>query len=606
MGWFSSTNPVVYSLVAGLGADDNASFSITAAGQLVATRAFDADLDSQLSVRIRAATTTGGLIAEQSLGIQVRDLFDSVELVKLSNASVPENAAVGSTIGTFSFQGPTGVSATHTLLSVNGATVNLPLSIVGNQLRVAQPLNYEAVRALDIVVRTTGSNGSISIDTFTVRVTNVNENATASIALSVDTIDENVAGVISQLSIPGSPLAWTFSLISGQGDYENSLFSISGNVLKLNEISDYETRDDFSIRVRAQSGAQIIDAALTIVIRPQDEFDPTGLFLVYPEGTFGMWLFENVPAGEVAASILVVDADRGEDYVTTGSITRANGEVLAYPQGSSLISVRPANYERDFGARGSITASFGGKSIAISGGDFSVTIIGDRNDPPLPGPALADLDVVAGQPTSYALPSDAFIEEDFGDPTVLSATLNGSALPSWLTFDALTGILQVAPTIANLGQYTVTVTATDSRGATGSQSFVLTVLSGSFINVVGTGGNDAINVTALNAAGTNWSVTLNGQVVYTGPLNVHTPIQVLGGAGADQITVLASTGTDNIVLGNSVWTLNGRRILLDSVETQTLSGRGGNDTFRVVSPLMRRHVHLHLDSTSLAAAVSIL
>ena len=587
VGWSSVSEPITYTLVTGPGADDNGSFSLTSAGQLSGLRAFDADLDSVLSVRVRASTSSGAVIAEQAVLLQVRDLFDSVELIKLSNSSISESAAIGTTIGTFSFQASTGVSASHTLLSVNGATTNLPLSIVGNQLRVARALNYEAVRSLDVVVRTTGSNGAISIDSFRVSVLNVNENAAAPIALSSDIIDENISGAISELSVPGSPLAWTFSLVAGAGDYENSLLSIRGNQLQLSELSDYETRDDYSIRVRAQSGIQTIEAALTISIRPQDEFDPTALQLIYPEGiSFSLLLFENVPAGDIAASIAVLDADRGEEYVATGSFFGPSGDALAYAQGSSLVSIFPANYERDFGAGGSVTASFGSKQISLSGGGFSVTILGDRNDPPLPGPALADVDIVAGQSQTYTLPVDAFIEEDFNDSLTLSATLNGNPLPNWLSFIAGTGEFQISPTSTNVGQYNVTVTATDTRGATGTQSFVLTVLSGALINVIGTGGNDAITVSSQNAAGTNWSVTLNGQVVYNGPFTVQTPLQIVGGAGTDQITVLATTGTDSIVLSDSQLTFNGRRMLLSGIESQTINGRGGSDTFSIVNPAL--------------------
>ncbi len=163
--------------------------------------------------------------------------------------------------------------------------------------------------------------------------------------------------------------------------------------------------------------------------------------------------------------------------------------------------------------------------------------------------------------------------------------MDGNSLPSWLSFDPNSRQFEISPTSAHLGQYTVTVTATDQHGASGSSSFVLTVLTGQFIDVVGTAGNDTVTVTSLNAAGTAWTIARNAVAVYTGPLSVSTPVRISGGAGIDQVSILAATGADNIVIGDSQLSVGGRRILLDQVESQTINGRGGGDTFRIATSI---------------------
>ncbi len=70
---------------------------------------------------------------------------------------------------------------------------------------------------------------------------------------------------------------------------------------------------------RATSGATVIEASLTVVITPVDEFDPQDILFISEFATLN-WptLFENIPSGEIAARLKVVDADRGENYVFSG------------------------------------------------------------------------------------------------------------------------------------------------------------------------------------------------------------------------------------------------------------------------------------------------
>ena len=54
-------------------------------------------------------------------------------------------------------------------------------------------------------------------------------------------------------------------------------------------------------------------------------------------------------------------------------------------------------------------------------------------------------------------------------------TLNAETLPSWLSFDASTGILSGTPTNDDVGDHSVVLRATDAAGAYAEQSFTVTV-----------------------------------------------------------------------------------------------------------------------------------
>ena len=79
------------------------------------------------------------------------------------------------------------------------------------------------------------------------------------------------------------------------------------------------------------------------------------------------------------------------------------------------------------------------------------------------------------QALNWSLPSNAFSDED-GDALSYSAQLaNGSALPSWLSFNAATGAFTGTPDNAAVGDLSIKVMATDPKGASASQTFTLTV-----------------------------------------------------------------------------------------------------------------------------------
>ncbi|MCC2972635.1 VCBS domain-containing protein [Massilia sp. IC2-476] len=112
-----------------------------------------------------------------------------------------------------------------------------------------------------------------------------------------------------------------------------------------------------------------------------------------------------------------------------------------------------------------------GRKIAAT---LDVTVLGE-NDAPILVKALGDRSIEANKAFSFQLPADSFVDIDKGDTLVYSAKLaNGSALPSWLKFDAATGTF--SGTAPNKGPaIEVRVTATDKVAATGSMEGSLSV-----------------------------------------------------------------------------------------------------------------------------------
>lgn len=160
---------------------------------------------------------------------------------------------------------------------------------------------------------------------------------------------------------------------------------------------------------------------------------------------------------------------------------------------------------------------------------FDVTILG-LNDAPTVAKQLADRDVAFNKPFSFQIPANSFVDIDKGDTLTYTATLtNGSALPSWLKFDAAAGTFYgSAPDKA--GSIAVRVTAID-RAADGSTvgslsvSDVFTlkisrnVQSVSYGESFGGGASLAAGLADTGAAGsTESSPGFDGSVSGNGPL----------------------------------------------------------------------------------------
>ncbi|MDP2170096.1 MAG: putative Ig domain-containing protein [Rhodocyclaceae bacterium] len=106
---------------------------------------------------------------------------------------------------------------------------------------------------------------------------------------------------------------------------------------------------------------------------------------------------------------------------------------------------------------------------------FSLTVA-NTNDAPEVAIALADQQATEDAPFAFTVPQDAFRDVDAGDTLSLAATqADGSALPSWLQFDAATRTFSGTPANGDVGSVSVRLTASDVAGAQASQTFAIGV-----------------------------------------------------------------------------------------------------------------------------------
>ena len=197
--------------------------------------------------------------------------------LSLSNTSINENVTAGSTVGTFNSTDPdTGNTFTYSLVAGTGSTDNSAFTIVDNQLRINASPDFETKNNYSIRVRTTDQGGLSYEEVVSVNINNVNEQPT-SLSLSNTSINENViagsaVGTFSSTD-PDTGNTFTYSLVSGTGSTDNSAFTIVDNQLRINASPDFETKNNYSVRVRTTDQAGLsYEEVVSVNVNDIDEF----------------------------------------------------------------------------------------------------------------------------------------------------------------------------------------------------------------------------------------------------------------------------------------------------------------------------------------------
>ncbi|WP_294993496.1 putative Ig domain-containing protein, partial [Sulfuritalea sp.] len=162
--------------------------------------------------------------------------------------------------------------------------------------------------------------------------------------------------------------------------------------------------------------------------------------------------------------------------------------------------------------------------------DATAPVVGDVNHAPTLAAPIADQVAIEETAFSFTLPAGSFADSDPGDVLGYQATRSdGTALPAWLSFDAVTRTFSGTPPAAPVGQVAVRVTATDLDGASATDVFTLDVAN----HMVGT-------ATANTLVGTSQRDVIEG----------HAGNDVLdGGSGAD--VLIGGIGDDTYVVDDA-------------------------------------------------------
>jgi len=474
VGAFSATDhdagdTLTYSLVSGTGSADNASFAING-DELRTIASFSAETKNSYSIRVRS-TDQGGLFSEKVFSVSVTDVNESPEDIALSASSVAENAAVGTTVGTFSTADvDAGGTFAYSLVSGEGSTDNASFTISGRQLKVNANFNFEMKNTYSIRVRSTDQGGLFTEKVFSVSISNVN-NAPGDIALSTAGVPENASngaavGLFSTADIDTGN-SFTYSLVSGTGATDNALFTINDDALQANASFDFETKNSYSIRVRStDQGGLFTEKVFSVSVTDVNE-SPADIALSTSS------IAENAAAGSLVGRFSTTDLDAGDTFaysLVSGAGSADNASFTI--SGSQLQAANSFDFEtkKSYSIRVRSTDQgglFAEKVFVISVANvneapaeltLSATIVAENSAIGTAVGTFSTADVDAASTFTYALVSGA------GSAGNASFTINGDGLQTAAILNYETK-----------NSYSIRVRATDQGGLFTEKVFSVSV-----------------------------------------------------------------------------------------------------------------------------------
>lgn len=202
-------------------------------------------------------------------------------------------------------------------------------------------------------------------------------------------------------------------------------------------------------------------------------------------------MFEDGSLLITSAELLANASDRDGDTLTVLNLAADSGSVTDHGNGTWTYQplanrTAPVNF--------SYSVSDGTAAV-MTMATLNITAV---NDAPFVFSLLADQSAASESIFSYQIPAGSFRDIDAGDSLSYNATRNdGSALPTWLNFDAANGKFFGTPESGDVGSLNIAVIATDRGGLSVAASFALTIEEAPALNVmIGTNGNDTLIGTA--------------------------------------------------------------------------------------------------------------
>ena len=119
-----------------------------------------------------------------------------------------------------------------------------------------------------------------------------------------------------------------------------------------------------------------------------------------------------------------------------------------------------------------VTADDGLEGIVFD--EFDVTV-NNVNDAPVVNQSISTKTALTDLTFSFEVPASTFEDEDEDVLTLTAGLSDGSALPDWLSFDGATGTFSGTPTVSDVANHTVRLTATDPFTASVFTDFTLKV-----------------------------------------------------------------------------------------------------------------------------------
>jgi VCBS repeat-containing protein len=348
----------------------------------------------------------------------------AISVADVDLGSLPAEITLAVTNGVLTLGSTTGLTFTtgdgtaDAAIVFTGMRTDVNAALAGLVYRPAT--NFLGTALLTVTTSDGGGSGSggVLTDTDTVAITVVSVNDTPTdLALSVSTVAENAAsgttiGTLSTSDVDDGD-SFTYALVSGTGDTDNSAFTIDGGVLKTAASFDFEARNSYSVRVRTiDANGLSIEKSFVITVTNVNEA-PASVSLVNTLGQLSQTT--NTSTATRLADLQIADDALGSNSLSLSGPDAASFEIS--DQGSLYL-------------RAGVSLSYATKptlSVTISAGDESIA--GSN-----PVSVNYTLDVIPRSPhLTTGAGGQLFID---GQPVTYAGSPVTASFQSWTIFEA--------------------------------------------------------------------------------------------------------------------------------------------------------------------------
>ena len=417
---------------------------------------------------VLTATDSGGAVDTQSFTITVSNVNDAPTVTSTALTSITEDSAYSYTFAASDVDsGDTITYAATTLPS--WLTFNAKTGVLSGTPDNAQVGNHS------VVLTATDSGGAVDTQSFTITVSNVNDAPTVtSTALTSITEDSAYSYTFAASDVDsGDTITYAATTLPSWLTFNAKTGVLSGTP------DNAQVGNHSVVLTATDSGGAVDTQSFTITVSNVNDaptVTSTALTSITEDSAYSYTF---------AAS----DVDSG-DTITYAATTLPSW--LTFNAKTGVLSGTPDNAQV---GNHSVVLTATDSGGAVDTQSFTITVSNVNDAPTVTSTALTS--ITEGSAYSYTF---AASDVDSGDTITYAAT----TLPSWLTFNAKTGVLSGTPDNAQVGNHSVVLTATDSGGAVDTQSFTVNVaaLNTEFqVNKISTGAQYEPAISTLDDGG---------------------------------------------------------------------------------------------------------
>ena len=422
------------------------------------------------TVSIKLTASDGTASISDTFDIVIGNTNDGPTVANtISDQSTTEDQAFSFQFASGTFADIDGDTLTYTAARADGSALPSWLSFdAATRTFSGVPANGDVGT---ISIKVTASDGSLSTaNTFDIVVSNTNDAPVVANAIADQSATEDSAfafqfasGTFADVDLSDT---LTYTATRADGSALPSWLSFDAASRTFSGMPANGDVGTISVKVTASDGTATVSDSFDLTVGNTNDAPVVANAIANQVAT------EDQAFAFQFASGTFADIDPGDTLTYTA--TRADGSALPlwlnFDAATRTFSGMPAN--GDVGTVSvRVTASDGTAAVSDS---FDITV-GNTNDAPVVANAIADQSATEDSAFAFQFASNSFADIDPGDTLTYTATrADGSALPSWLSFDAATRTFSGMPANGDVGTISVKVTASDGT-ATVSDSFDLTV-----------------------------------------------------------------------------------------------------------------------------------